>query len=212
VEVNVLQGEREMAAANKSLGRFHLDGIAPARRGVPQIEVTFDIDANGIVNVSAKDLGTGKEQHITITSSSNMSKNDIEKAVKEAEQYAAEDKKLKDEVEIRNQADQMVYQSEKTLGEMGDKIPADDKIQGPVRHRQAQGDPQGPGHGRHQGGHRGPDQGLLRRERKALSERQSQRRPGRTPGRPSGRSAGRRRPERRRPGRAVLRRRLQGRG
>jgi len=127
VEVNVLQGEREMAAANKSLGRFHLDGIAPARRGVPQIEVTFDIDANGIVNVSAKDLGTGKEQHITITSSSNMSKDDIEKAVKEAEQYAAQDKKLKEEVETRNQADQMVYQSEKTLAEMGDKIPADDK-------------------------------------------------------------------------------------
>jgi len=127
VEVNVLQGEREMAAANKSLGRFHLDGIAPARRGVPQIEVTFDIDANGIVNVSAKDLGTGKEQHITITSSTNMSKEDIERAVKEAEQFAAEDAKLKDEVETRNQADQMVYQSEKTLGEMGDKIPADDK-------------------------------------------------------------------------------------
>ena len=127
VEVNVLQGEREMAAANKSLGRFHLDGIAPARRGVPQIEVTFDIDANGIVNVSAKDLGTGKEQHITITSSSNMSKDDIEKAVKEAEQYAAEDKKMKEEVEVRNQADQMVYQCEKTLTEMGDKIPADDK-------------------------------------------------------------------------------------
>ncbi len=127
VEVNVLQGEREMAAANKSLGRFHLDGIAPARRGVPQIEVTFDIDANGIVNVSAKDLGTGTEQHITITSSSNMSKDDIEKAVKEAEQYAAQDKKLKEEVETRNQADQMVYQCEKTLADMGDKIPADDK-------------------------------------------------------------------------------------
>ena len=127
VEVNVLQGEREMAAANKSLGRFHLDGIAPARRGVPQIEVTFDIDANGIVNVSAKDLGTGTEQHITITSSSNMSKDDIEKAVKEAEQYAAQDKKMKEDVEVRNQADQMVYQSEKTLSEMGDKIPAEDK-------------------------------------------------------------------------------------
>ena len=134
VEVNVLQGEREMAASNKSLGRFHLDGIAPARRGVPQIEVTFDIDANGIVNVSAKDLGTGKEQHITITSSSNMSKDDIEKAVKEAEQYAAQDKKLKEEVEVRNQADQMVYQSEKTLAEMGDKIPSDDKakVQGGI--------------------------------------------------------------------------------
>ena len=127
VEVNVLQGEREMAAANKSLGRFHLDGIAPARRGVPQIEVTFDIDANGIVNVSAKDLGTGKEQHITITSSTNMSKEDIEKAVKEAEQFAAEDAKVKESVEARNQGDQMVYQAEKTLGEMGDKIPADDK-------------------------------------------------------------------------------------
>ena len=127
VEVNVLQGEREMAAANKSLGRFHLDGIAPARRGVPQIEVTFDIDANGIVNVSAKDLGTGAEQHITITSSSNMSKEDIEKAVKDAEQYAAEDAKIKEKVEVRNQADQMVYQSEKTLGEVGDKLPADEK-------------------------------------------------------------------------------------
>ena len=127
VEVNVLQGEREMAAANKSLGRFHLDGIAPARRGVPQIKVTFDIDANGIVNVSAKDLGTGTEQHITITSSSNMSKEDIEKAVKDAEQYAAEDAKIKEKVEVRNQADQMVYQSEKTLGEVGDKIPADEK-------------------------------------------------------------------------------------
>ena len=127
VEVNVLQGEREMAAANKSLGRFHLDGIAPARRGVPLIEVTFDIDANGIVNVSAKDLGTGKEQHITITSSTNMSKEDIEKAVKEAEQFAAEDAKVKESVEARNQGDQMVYQAEKTLGEMGDKIPADDK-------------------------------------------------------------------------------------
>ena len=127
VEVNVLQGEREMAAANKSLGRFHLDGIAPARRGVPQIEVTFDIDANGIVNVSAKDLGTGTEQHITITSSSNMSKEDIEKAVKEAEQYAAEDAKVKEKVEVRNQADQMVYQAEKTLSEVGDKLPESEK-------------------------------------------------------------------------------------
>ena len=127
VEVNVLQGEREMAAANKSLGHFHLDGIAPARRGVPQIEVTFDIDVNGIVNVSAKDLGTGKEQHITITSSTNMSKDDIEKAVKEAEQYAAEDARIKESVETRNNADQMVYQAEKTLGEMGDKIPEGDK-------------------------------------------------------------------------------------
>ena len=127
VEVNVLQGEREMAAANKSLGRFHLDGIAPARLGVPQIEVTFDIDANGIVNVSAKDLGTGTEQHITITSSSNMSKDDIEKAVKEAEQYAAEDAKVKEKVEVRNQADQMVYQSEKTLSEVGDKLPESEK-------------------------------------------------------------------------------------
>ena len=127
VEVNVLQGEREMAAANKSLGRFHLDGIAPARRGVPQIEVTFDIDANGIVNVSAKDLGTGNAQHITITSSSNMSKEDIEKAVKEAEQYAAEDAKIKEKVEVRNQADQMVYQAEKTLAEVGDKVPESEK-------------------------------------------------------------------------------------
>ena len=127
VEVNVLQGEREMAQYNKSLGRFHLDGIAPARRGVPQIEVTFDIDANGIVNVSAKDLGTQKEQHITITASSNLSKEDIEKAVREAEQYAAEDAKRKEEVDVRNAGDQMVYQTEKTLSEMGDKIDGADK-------------------------------------------------------------------------------------
>ena len=127
VEVHVLQGEREMAQYNKTLGRFNLDGIAPARRGVPQIEVTFDIDANGIVNVSAKDLGTGTEQHITITSSSNMSKEDIERAVKEAEQYAAEDAKIKEKVEIRNQADQLVYQAEKTLSEVGDKIPESEK-------------------------------------------------------------------------------------
>ena len=127
VEVNVLQGEREMAAYNKSLGRFHLDGIAPARRGVPQIEVTFDIDANGIVNVSAKDLATQKEQHITITASSNLSKDDIEKAVREAEQYAAEDKLRKEEVDTRNAGDQMVYQTEKTLSEMGDKLSDGDK-------------------------------------------------------------------------------------
>ena len=127
VEVNVLQGEREMAADNKTLGRFHLDGIPAAPRGVPQIEVTFDIDANGIVNVSAKDLGTGNAQHITITSSSNMSKDDIERAVKEAEQYAAEDAKIKEKVEVRNQADQMVYQAEKTLSEVGDKVPESEK-------------------------------------------------------------------------------------
>ncbi|MCI6255080.1 MAG: molecular chaperone DnaK [Clostridiales bacterium] len=127
VEVHVLQGEREMAQYNKTLGRFNLDGIAPARRGVPQIEVTFDIDANGIVNVSAKDLGTGKEQHITITSSTNMSKEDIDKAVKEAEQFAAEDAKRKEEVDVRNQGDQVVYQTEKALEEMGDKIDAADK-------------------------------------------------------------------------------------
>jgi len=127
VEVNVLQGEREMAQYNKSLGKFHLDGIAPARRGVPQIEVSFDIDANGIVNVSAKDLGTGKEQNITITASANLSKEDIEKAVKEAEQYAAEDAARKDEADTRNNADQMVYQCEKTLEEMGDKVDAADK-------------------------------------------------------------------------------------
>ena len=127
VEVNVLQGEREFARDNKSLGVFHLDGIAPAPRGVPQIEVTFDIDANGIVKVSAKDLGTGKEQNITITASTNMSKEDIDKAVKEAEQYAAEDKKKREEVDIRNGADQMVFQTEKMLKENGDKLPADVK-------------------------------------------------------------------------------------
>ncbi len=129
VEVNVLQGEREMAAYNKSLGRFQLDGIAPARRGVPQIEVTFDIDANGIVNVSAKDLGTGKEQHITITSSTNMSKEDVDKAVHEAEQYAAEDAKRKEEIDTRNQGDQMVYQTERTLEELGDKVDAAEKAE-----------------------------------------------------------------------------------
>ena len=129
VEVNVLQGEREMAAYNKSLGRFQLDGIALARRGVPQIEVTVDIDANGIVNVSAKDLGTGKEQHITITSSTNMSKEDVEKAVREAEQYAAEDAKRKEEIDTRNQGDQMVYQTERTLEELGDKVDAAEKAE-----------------------------------------------------------------------------------
>ena len=129
VEVNVLQGEREFARDNKSLGTFHLDGIAPAPRGVPQIEVTFDIDANGIVNVSAKDLGTGKEQHITITSSTNMRKEDVEKAVKEAEQYAAADKKKREEVDIRNGADQMVFQTEKAMGEFGDKVSESEKTE-----------------------------------------------------------------------------------
>ena len=122
VEIHVLQGEREFARDNKTLGVFHLDGIAPAPRGIPQIEVTFDIDANGIVHVSAKDLGTGKEQSITITSNTNMSKEDIEKAVKDAEQYAAEDKKRREDVDTRNNADQMVYQCEKTVSEMGDKL------------------------------------------------------------------------------------------
>ena len=122
VEVHVLQGEREFAKDNKTLGIFKLDGIAPAPRGIPQIEVTFDIDANGIVNVSAKDLGTGKEQKITITSNTNMSKDDIDKAVAEAEQYAAEDKKRREEIDLRNGADQMIYQTEKALGELGDKI------------------------------------------------------------------------------------------
>ena len=129
VEVHVLQGEREMAAYNKTLGRFNLTGIAPAPRGVPQIEVTFDIDANGIVNVSAKDLGTGKEQRITITASTNMSKEDVEKAVKDAEQYAAEDKKRREEVDTRNNAEQLAFQTEKALGEMGDKIDASEKAE-----------------------------------------------------------------------------------
>ncbi len=127
VEIHVLQGEREMAAGNKTLGKFILDGIAPAPRGVPQIEVTFDIDANGIVNVSAKDLGTGKEQKITITASTNLSKDEIDKAMHEAEQYAAEDKKRKDEVETRNNAEQLVFQSEKSLTDLGDKLSADEK-------------------------------------------------------------------------------------
>ncbi len=127
VEVHVLQGERQMASDNKTLGKFQLTGIAPAPRGVPQIEVSFDIDANGIVNVSAKDLGTGKEQNITITSSTNLSKEDIDKAVKEAEQYAAEDKARKDEVDAHNMAEQVIYQTEKTLGELGDKVPESEK-------------------------------------------------------------------------------------
>ena len=127
VEVHVLQGEREFARDNKTLGVFHLDGIAPAPRGIPQIEVTFDIDANGIVHVSAKDLGTGKEQSITITSNTNMSKDDIEKAVQEAEQYAAEDKKRREVVDLRNNADQMIYQTGKTVEEFGDKLSEDEK-------------------------------------------------------------------------------------
>ncbi len=127
VEVKVLQGEREFSRDNKLLGVFHLDGIAPARRGIPQIEVTFDIDANGIVNVSARDKGTGKEQHITITSSTSMDKADIERAVKDAEKYAAEDAKRREEVDIRNNADQMIYQTEKLLDDMGDKVDAGTK-------------------------------------------------------------------------------------
>ena len=127
VDIHVVQGERQFARDNKTLGQFRLDGIPPARRGVPQIEVTFDIDANGIVNVSAKDLGTGKEQHITITSGSNMSEADIEKAVKEAAEYEAQDKKRKDAIDTRNDADSMVFQTEKALEEVGDKLDANDK-------------------------------------------------------------------------------------
>ena len=127
VDINVLQGEREFARDNKQLGTFRLDGIAPAPRGIPQIEVTFDIDQNGIVHVSAKDLGTGKEQNITITSSTNMSKEDIEKAVKEAEQYAAEDKKRREQVDTKNEAEQLVFQCEKALADFGDKVSADEK-------------------------------------------------------------------------------------
>ena len=129
VEIHVLQGEREMAADNKTLGHFSLDGIPPAPKQVPQIEVTFDIDANGIVNVYAKDKGTNREQHITITASSNMSKEDVEKAVAEAEKYAAEDKKRREEVEVRNNAEQMIYQCEKSLGELGDKVSAEEKAE-----------------------------------------------------------------------------------
>ncbi|MCI7125594.1 MAG: molecular chaperone DnaK [Agathobaculum sp.] len=127
VEIHILQGEREMASGNKTLGRFTLDGIAPAPRGVPQIEVTFDIDANGIVNVSAKDLGTGKEQKITITASTNLSKDEIDKAMREAEQFAEQDKKNKEAVEVRNSAEQLVFQSEKALSDLGDKLSADEK-------------------------------------------------------------------------------------
>ena len=129
VDINVVQGERQFAKDNKSLGQFRLDGIAPAPRGIPQIEVTFDIDANGIVNVSAKDLGTGKEQHITITAGSNMSDSDIEKAVKEAAEFEAQDKKRKEAIEARNEADSFVFQTEKALNEVGDKVPESDKTQ-----------------------------------------------------------------------------------
>ena len=127
VDINVVQGERQFAKDNKSLGQFRLDGIPPARRGVPQIEVTFDIDANGIVNVSAKDLGTGKEQHITITAGSNMSDDDIDKAVREAAEFEAQDKKRKEAIDARNDADAFVFQTEKALEEAGDKIDANDK-------------------------------------------------------------------------------------
>ena len=127
VDINVVQGERQFARDNKSLGQFRLDGIPPARRGVPQIEVTFDIDANGIVNVSAKDLGTGKEQHITITAGSNMSDDEIERAVKEAAEFEAQDKKRKEAVEARNEADSFVFQTEKALTEVGDKISDSEK-------------------------------------------------------------------------------------
>ena len=127
VDINVVQGERQFARDNKSLGQFRLDGIAPARRGVPQIEVTFDIDANGIVNVSAKDLGTGREQHITITAGSNMSEDEINKAVKEAAAFEAQDKRRKEGVDARNEADSMVFQTENALKEVGDKVSADDK-------------------------------------------------------------------------------------
>ena len=127
VDINVVQGERQFARDNKSLGQFRLDGIPPAPRGIPQIEVTFDIDANGIVNVSAKDLGTGKEQHITITAGSNMSDADIDKAVKEAAEFEAQDKKRKEAIDAKNDADAMVFQTEKALGEVGDKIDAADK-------------------------------------------------------------------------------------
>lgn len=129
VDIHVVQGERQFARDNKTLGQFRLDGIPPARRGIPQIEVTFDIDANGIVNVSAKDLGTGKEQHITITSGSNMSDDDIDKAVKEAAEYEAQDKKRKDSIDARNDADSMVFQTEKALEEVGDKIAPGDKAE-----------------------------------------------------------------------------------
>ena len=129
VDINVVQGERQFAKDNKTLGQFRLDGIAPAPRGIPQIEVTFDIDANGIVNVSAKDLGTGKEQHITITAGSNMSDSDIEKAVKEAAEFEAQDKKRKEAIEARNEADSFVFQTEKALNEVGDKVPESDKTQ-----------------------------------------------------------------------------------
>ena len=129
VDIHVVQGERQFARDNKTLGQFRLDGIPPARRGIPQIEVTFDIDANGIVNVSAKDLGTGKEQHITITSGSNMSDADIDKAVKEAAEYEAQDKKRKEAIDARNDADSMVFQTEKALEEVGDKIDANDKAE-----------------------------------------------------------------------------------
>ncbi len=162
VEIHVLQGEREMAAGNKTLGRFTLDGIAPAPRGVPQIEVTFDIDANGIVNVSAKDLGTGKEQKITITASTNLSQDEIDKAMREAEQFAAEDKKRKEEVDVRNSAEQLVFQSEKALTDLGDKVSADEKSAVEAEDQQGQGSAQGHGYRDDQDGIRFPVQEVWR--------------------------------------------------
>ena len=169
VEVHVLQGEREMAQYNKTLGRFHLDGIAPARRGVPQIEVTFDIDANGIVNVSAKDLGTGKEQHITITSSTNMSKEDIDKAVQEAEQFAAEDAKQQGGGGHPQPGRPDGLPDRKDPGGDGRQDPRVRQGQRGERTGQAEGDPEGQRHRGHQGRHRGADEGLLRRQREAVS-------------------------------------------
>ena len=136
VDIHVVQGERQFAKDNKSLGQFRLDGIPPARRGIPQIEVTFDLDANGILNVSAKDLGTGKEQNITITGGSNLSDDDIDKAVKEAAEYEAEDKKRKEGIDARNEADSLVFQIEKAIEELGDKLSADEKteVEADVKH------------------------------------------------------------------------------
>ena len=198
VEVHVLQGERPMARDNRTLGRFHLDGIPPAPRGVPQIEVTFDIDANGIVNVSAKDKGTGKEQKITITASSGLSKDEVDRMMHEAESHAAEDKRRKEEVETRNQADQAVYGAEKLLRDMGEKVGAPERaaieaavndVKGAIEKDDARG---------RQERARAPDGGPAQTRGESLPAERAGRRPWRRAGRRAGRGAGRRRAERRR--------------
>ena len=189
VEVHVVQGERPLARDNRTLGRFHLVGLPPAPRGIPQIEVTFDIDANGIVNVSAKDLGTGKEQKITITASSGLSKDEVDKMMREAESHADEDKKRREEIETRNRADQAVYAAERMVKDAGDKLERDRPFGGRVGDRGAQESERRHRRGRHQSGDGGAHQSAARRGREPLQANAVGRR-GRSVGRRSRRHAG----------------------